>query len=73
MKKKDFTFIIGLTLLFAVIWIVGELIMGIYIAVYSWVFIVWRVLIVVGCLSISIWHSFKDENFDDDDKNNKND
>lgn len=68
MKKHDFTFIIGLSILFAVIWIVGELIMGLWIAVYPWVPTVWRILIVVIALTISVWHSFKyDENFKDSD------
>lgn len=75
MKKNDFTFIIGLTLLAGVIWIVGELVMGMWIAVYWWVPIVWRILIVVGTLSVSVWHSFKyDEdlkNYNDDKKHKK--
>jgi len=74
MKKHDFTFIVGLTLLAGVIWAVGELVMGMWIAVYWWVPVVWRILVVVGTLSISIWHSFKyddDFNNSDDEKHKK--
>lgn len=73
MKKNDFIFIVGLTLLAGVIWIVGEVVMGMWIAVYHWVPVVWRILIVVGTLSISVWHSFKyDEDFrNSDNKNHK--
>lgn len=75
MKKNDFTFIVGLTLLASVIWVIGEIIMGMWIAVYWWVPIVWRVLVVVGTLAVSVWHSFKyDEdfkNYDDDEKHKK--
>lgn len=68
MKKNDFTFIIGLTLLAGIIWVVGELVMGMWIAVYWWVPVVWRILIVVGTLSVSVWHSFKyDDDFNDSD------
>lgn len=68
MKKNDFTFIIGLTLLASIIWVVGELVMGMWIAVYWWVPVVWRILVVVGTLSVSVWHSFKyDEDFKDSD------
>ena len=33
MKKKDVTFTIGLTILMGVIWAVGELVMGLWLAV----------------------------------------
>lgn len=72
MKKHDFTFIIGLTLLAGVIWVIGEIIMGMWVAVYWWVPFVWRVLVVVGTLAVSVWHSFKyDEDLKNPDNNNK--
>lgn len=72
MKKHDINFIIGLTIIAAVVWIAGELIMGIWIAVYNWVLIVWRILIIVGTLAVSVWHSFKyDENFNNSNNKNK--
>ncbi len=57
MKKKDLVFIIGLTILMGVIWITGELVMGLLIPVRSWVYIAWRIGIVVVTLGISVWHS----------------
>ena len=64
MKKKDITFIIGLTILMGVIWVLGEVVMGLWIAVYPWVHIVWIALIVVITLGISVWHSMIDDKSD---------
>lgn len=57
MKKKDFVFILGLTILMGVLWITGELVMGLVIPVRPWVYIAWRVGIVAVTLGISVWHS----------------
>lgn len=59
MKKNEVTFIIGTCILMGVIWVLGELVMGLWIAVYDWAFIIWRILIVVATLIITVWHSFK--------------
>lgn len=67
MKKKDIIFTIGLTILMGVIWIAGELVMGLWLAVYPWVYIVWRVGIVVVTIGINIWHSFLDDKSDEKD------
>ena len=60
MKKKDIIFTIGLTLFMGIIWIVGELVMGLWVAVIPKAHIVWFVLIVIITLSVSVWHSMKE-------------
>ena len=55
MKKKDITFIIGLTILMGVIWIIGELVMGLWIAVLPRTHIIWFAVIVAITLAISIF------------------
>lgn len=67
MKKKDITFIIGLTILMGVIWVLGEVVMGLWIAVYPWVHIVWIALIVVITLGVSVWHSMIEDRSDLED------
>ena len=57
MKKKDITFTIGLTLLMGVIWALGELVMGLWIAVIPSAHIFWFAFIVVVTLGVNIWHS----------------
>ncbi len=64
MKKKDFVFILGLSILMGVIWISGELIMGLVIPVKPWVYIVWRVGIIVVTLGISVWHAMLEDESD---------
>lgn len=61
MKKKDMVFILGLTLLMGVIWIVGELVMGLWIAVVPAVRLVWRIAIVAVTLVISVWHAMLED------------
>ena len=61
MSKKDVTFIIGLTILMGVIWIMGELVMGLWIAAPVKVHILWGVGIVLFTLIISVWHSMKED------------
>ena len=60
MKKKDLTFILGLTLLAAIIWIIVELIM-IKLQFPRHFYIIWRVLVVVVTCIISVWHGFNEE------------
>lgn len=64
MKKKDITFIIGLTIFMGVIWIVGELVMGLWIAVVPAVRMAWRIGIVVATLFISVWHAMLEDKSD---------
>lgn len=67
MKKKDVIFIMGLSLLMGVIWIIGELVMGLWIAVVPKAHIVWFALIVVITLVISVWHSMIEDESDLED------
>lgn len=67
MKKKDVMFIMGLSILMGVIWIIGELIMGLWIAVVPKAHIVWFALIVVITLGISVWHSMIEDESDLED------
>lgn len=64
MKKKDFYFIFGLSLLMGIIWIAGELVMGLWIAVIPRTHLFWTVGIVVLTLGISIWHSLLEDESD---------
>ena len=67
MKKKDITFTIGLTILMGVTWIIGELVMGLWIAVMPRTHIIWFAIIVTITLAISIWHSFIEDKSDFED------
>ncbi len=67
MKKKDVIFIMGLSILMGVIWIVGELIMGLWIAVVPKAHIFWFVFVVVVTLGISVWHSLIEDESDLED------
>lgn len=57
MKKKDVMFIMGLSILMGVIWILGELVMGLWIAVNAKGHIFWFALVVGVTLAVSVWHS----------------
>lgn len=61
MKKKDITFIIGLSIFMGVLWVVGEVVMGIWLAVQPKTHIMWFAAIFVITLGISIWHSMIDD------------
>ena len=50
MKKKDIIFIIGLSIFMGVMWIAGELVMGLWIAVVPVVRLIWRIGIVAAAL-----------------------
>ncbi|MDE6834786.1 MAG: hypothetical protein K2J39_11160 [Ruminococcus sp.] len=67
MKKKDIIFIMGLSLLMGMIWIIGEIVMGIWIAVNTKGHIFWFVLIVLLTLVISVWHSLIEDESDLED------
>lgn len=64
MKKKDFIFTFGLTLLMGILWIAGEVVMGLWIAAPPIVHILWMVGIVVVTLVISVWHSMIEDESD---------
>ncbi|MBQ8960568.1 MAG: hypothetical protein IJ071_05040 [Ruminococcus sp.] len=67
MNKKDLTFTIGLTILMGVIWITGELVMGLWIAVVPRAHLFWLIGIVAVTLVISVWHSMKEDESDRQD------
>lgn len=71
MKKKDFVFTFGLTLLMGVLWVVGEVVMGLWIAAPSWVHITWFAGIVVVTLTISVIHSLKEDEYEEEQRNPK--
>lgn len=60
-------FIMGLTILMGVIWILGELAMGLWIAVVPKAHIAWFAIIVVLTLGISVWHSMIEDESDLED------
>lgn len=64
MSKKDLIFTLGLCLLMGIIWAVGELVMGLWIAVIPSTHIFWLAGIVIVTLVISVWHSFKEDESD---------
>lgn len=64
MKKKDFIFTIGLCLFMGILWVAGELVMGLWIAVKPSAHIFWMAGIVVVTLAVNIWHMFKEDNSD---------
>lgn len=57
MNKKDLIFTIGLTIFMGVLWMVGFLVMGIWIPVKPQTHLRWLIFIVVTTLVISIWHA----------------
>lgn len=67
MKKKDVMFIMGLSIFMGVLWVVGELVMGLWIAVIPKAHIVWFALIVILTLVISIWHAMIEDQSDLED------
>jgi fatty acid desaturase len=61
MKKKDLFFTFGLTLFMGILWIAGEVVMGLWLAVPAWGHIAWMAGIVVVTLIISVWHSLMED------------
>lgn len=66
MKKRAFRFILALTSLSVLIWIIGEVLIGIFINRY-WVSVVWAVLCLVACCAYSLWKCPRDPVEDDVD------
>ncbi len=64
MKKKDLIFTVGLCLLMSIIWISGELIMGLWIAVVPSAHKFWLIGIVAVTLVINVWHFMKEDESD---------
>lgn len=64
MSKKDLMFIFGLSLLMGVIWVVGEVVMGLWIPVSIGGHIAFFVAVVALTLIISVWHSLKNDESD---------
>lgn len=67
MKKKDIMFTMGLSLLMGVLWVIGEIIMGLWVAVNTKGHIFWFALIVILTLVISVWHSMLEDESDLED------
>lgn len=64
MSKKDLFFIVGLSILMGVIWIAGELVMGLWIAVVPETHVFWTVGIVIVTVAVSVWHSMIEDESD---------
>ncbi len=64
MNKKDLKFTIGLTILMGVLWAIGELVMGLWVAVVPKAHIFWLVLIIIITLGVSVWHSMIEDKSD---------
>jgi hypothetical protein len=54
MRKRAFKFILSLTALSVLIWVVGEVLIGEFINNY-WVSVVWAAFCLVGCCAYSLW------------------
>ncbi len=67
MKKKDLIFTVGLCLLMSIIWISGELVMGLWIAVVPSAHKFWLIGIVAVTLVINVWHFMKEDESDKSD------
>ena len=61
MSKKDVFFTVGLALLMGIIWGVGEVVTGMWIAVPPVFHVIWFAVIVVVALILSIWHAMKED------------
>ncbi len=64
MNKKDLKFTIGLTILMGVLWAIGELVMGLWVAVMPKAHIFWLALIIIITLGVSVWHSMIEDKSD---------
>ena len=71
MKKKDLLFTFGLTLLLGVLWVAGEVVMGLWIGVPQWGHIAWFAGIVVVTLTISVIHSLKEDEYEEEHRDPK--
>ena len=64
MKRKDVLFIIGLTMLMGIVWVLGELVMGLWVAVVSRAHVFWTMGIIILTVIISVWHSMIEDESD---------
>ncbi len=62
MKKKDVVFTIGMCVFMGVLWMAGELVMGLYIPVRPKTHLWWLIFVVIFTLAVNIWHSFIEDN-----------
>ncbi len=67
MSKKHITFIILLTVIAMLVWIVGEVLIVAVFKLGTKASIFWSIFMVVAILAISVWRGLKDDN----DKNSK--
>ena len=68
MKKKDVVFTVGMCVFMGVLWMAGELVMGLYIPVRPKVHLWWLIFIVGFTLAVNIWHSLIEDNSEMRDK-----
>lgn len=68
MKKKDVVFTVGMCVFMGVLWMAGELVMGLYIPVRPKTHLWWLIFIVGFTLTVNIWHSLIEDNSDIRDK-----
>lgn len=64
MNKKDLIFTFGLCIFMGVVWVIGMLVMGLWIPVRPKAYIWWFVGIVAATLVINIWHAMKEDESD---------
>lgn len=64
MKKKDIVFTIGLCIFMGVLWITGELIMGLWLPVVPKMHLYWLVGIVSFTLIVNIWHGMIEDEYE---------
>ena len=64
MKGKDVLFIIGLTMLMGIVWVLGELVMGLWVAVVPRAHVFWTTGIIILTVIISVWHSMIEDESD---------
>ncbi|MDO4863799.1 MAG: hypothetical protein Q4A05_06495 [Ruminococcus sp.] len=71
MKKKDLIFTFGLTLFMGILWVAGEVVMGLWIAAPTWVHITWFAGIVVVTLTVSVVHSLMEDEYAEEHRDPK--
>ena len=64
MSKKDMIFTVGLCLFMSIVWMTGELVMGLWIPVTDNVHQIWLIFIAVVTLVVNVWHSMKKDESD---------
>ncbi|MBP3745853.1 MAG: hypothetical protein J6I47_00115 [Ruminococcus sp.] len=71
MKKKEIVFTIGLCIFMGVLWIIGELIMGLWIPVLPKTHLYWLIGIVAFTLIVNIWHGMKEDTSEPETPHNR--